>query len=101
MVYQAVKQAREYIEAGNGPMIVESKDVPGRRPLLRRRRAYRPPDEFNGYRDPLDVLKRYVDDSATGAIEATARAELADAAEKALAGPFPDRDVIFKNLYAE
>ena len=63
--------------------------------------AYRPPDEFDGYRDPLDVLKRYVDDSAVGGIEATARAELADAAEKALAGPFPDRDVIFKNLYAE
>ena len=102
LVYQAVKQARKYIEAGNGPMIVEATTYRVGGHFYGDVGAYRPANEFGDYRDPLDVLKRYVEwVPAVDAIEAAAQAELASAAEKALAGAFPDRDVIFKNLYAE
>jgi TPP-dependent pyruvate/acetoin dehydrogenase alpha subunit len=101
LVYRAVKQAREYIEAGNGPMIVEATTYRVGGHFYGDVGAYRPAGEFDDYRDPLDVLKRYVSEQAADAIEAAARAELASAAEKALAGAFPERDVIFKNLYAE
>ena len=100
-VYHAVTQARDYIEAGNGPMIVEAKTYRLGGHYFGDVGAYRPADELAGYRDPVEVLKEYVDASAIAEIQEAARAELAEGAARALAGPKPGRDVIFQNLYAE
>ena len=60
-----------------------------------------PKDEFDDYRDPVEVLRSYVPAGDVADIEAAAQAELEEAAQKALDGEIPGRDVIFKNLYAE
>ena len=98
MVYQAVKQAREYIEAGNGPMIVEAK-------------TYRVGGDFYGdvgrtgrgtsstATATVDVLRRYVDDRRP-ARSRPLPSRAADAAEKVSPGR-SGSDAIFKNLYAE
>ena len=100
-VYTAVKRAREYIAAGNGPMIVEAKTYRLGGHYYGDVGAYRPADELADYRDPLDVIKQYVDESAIEEIQQAAHAELSEGAARALAGPKPDRQVIFQNLYAE
>jgi TPP-dependent pyruvate/acetoin dehydrogenase alpha subunit len=101
LVYQAVRDAKEYIEAGNGPMIVEAKTYRVGGHFYGDVGDYRPQGEMADYRDPVEVLRSHVDDDAVSGIEARANTELADAAERALAGAIPTRDVIFHNLYAE
>lgn len=101
-VYHAVRDARAYIAAGNGPMIVEAKTYRRGGHYFGDVGAYRDPDEFAEYRDPIAVMRSYFDDPAEiEAIEAAAHAELEGAAARALAGPVPGREVIFQNIYAE
>jgi len=100
-VYHAVAEAREYVAAGNGPMILETLTYRAGGHYFGDVGAYRPKDEFDDYRDPVEVLRSYVPAGDVAAIEAAAAAELQEAAQKALDGEIPGRDVIFKNLYAE
>jgi pyruvate dehydrogenase E1 component alpha subunit len=100
VVHEAAKRAAEYVRAGNGPMILETRVQRIEGHYFGDMGAYRPEGEFDDYRDPVDVLREQVDPDAREAIEADAQAELDAAAQAALEGPLPGREVIFEDLYA-
>ncbi|MEI2778811.1 MAG: thiamine pyrophosphate-dependent dehydrogenase E1 component subunit alpha [Tetrasphaera sp.] len=100
-VRDAVAAAREHIVSGRGPYLVESKTYRLGGHYFGDVGKYRPPDEFDAYRDPLDVLGASLDPTARENIRTRARAELDACAQEALAGDLPGPEVIFANLYAE
>jgi TPP-dependent pyruvate/acetoin dehydrogenase alpha subunit len=100
-VYHAVRRAREHITAGNGPAMIETRTYRLGGHYFGDVGNYRPANEFDAYRDPVDVLAGYLDPADVRSIKSAAETELADAAQKALDGPIPGREVIFHNLYAE
>jgi TPP-dependent pyruvate/acetoin dehydrogenase alpha subunit len=57
--------------------------------------------EFRDYRDPVEVLEGYLDPVEAARLREDALAELERGAQKALAGPIPGPETIFKNIYAE
>jgi pyruvate dehydrogenase E1 component alpha subunit len=99
-VYEASRRAAEYVRAGNGPMILEARTYRLEGHYFGDMGSYRPPDELDGYRDPVEVLRAHVDAGAAERIAAEAEAELEAAAQAAVEGPVPGRDVIFEDLYA-
>lgn len=99
-VYEASRRAAEYVRAGNGPMILEARTYRLEGHYFGDMGAYRPPDELADYRDPVEVLREYVDPEAAERIAQEVAAELDTAAQAALAGPVPGREVIFEDLYA-
>lgn len=101
-VYEAVKRARDHIEAGNGPAMVEAVVTRHEGHWFGDAEQYRDKEtELADYRDPVEVLEGYLDTESVDKIRTEALAELAAAADKALAGPIPGPEIIFKNIYAE
>lgn len=100
-VHAAVMRARAHIDAGHGPALVEAVTYRVGGHYFGDVGNYRPDGEMDGYRDPLDVLAARLDPSVVERIRTDADAEVAAAAERALAGPIPDGDIIFDHLYAE
>jgi len=99
-VYEATRRAAEHVRAGNGPMILEAKTYRLEGHYFGDMGTYRPPGELDDYRDPVEVLRGYVAPDAVERIETEARQELDTAAQAAVEGPIPGRDVIFEDLYA-
>jgi pyruvate dehydrogenase E1 component alpha subunit len=99
-VHEAAKRAADYVRAGNGPMILETRVQRLEGHYFGDMGSYRPEGEFDNYSDPVDVLREQVDPEARETIEAEAQAELDAAAHAALEGPIPGREVIFEDIYA-
>ena len=101
-VYAAVRRARQHIEAGNGPAMVEARTYRLGGHYYGDVGNYRPDDELDDYRDPFEVLAGYLDAGRSQRDLARGRKQdLERAAAAALAGPLPTPDIIFKNIYAE
>jgi pyruvate dehydrogenase E1 component alpha subunit len=99
-VYEASRRAAEYVRAGNGPMILEARTYRLEGHYYGDMGSYRPRDELDDYRDPVEVLRAHVDAAAAARIAAEAEVELEAAAKVAVEGPVPGRHVIFEDLYA-
>lgn len=99
-VYEAALRAAEYVRSGNGPMILEAKTMRLEGHYFGDMGGYRPEGEKDDYRDPVEVLRGYVDADAIAGIETSAQAELEAAAEAAMNGPMPGPEVIFEDIYA-
>lgn len=100
-VYEAVQRARDHIVGGNGPAMVEAVTYRAGGHYFGDVGKYRPEDEMDGYRDPLEVLAARLDTGTADRIRREAEVEVTAASERALAGPVPDGRIIFDNLYAE
>ncbi len=100
-VYAAVKRARDHIVAGNGPAMVETVTYRRGGHYYGDVGKYRPANELENYRDPVQVLEGYLDPAEVPVIREKAQQELSAAAERSLAGPIPGPEIIFNNLYAE
>ena len=100
-VYAAVKRARDHIVAGNGPAMVEAVTYRVGGHYYGDVGNYRPAEEMENYRDPVEVLEGYLDAEEARVIREQALQELETAAERSLDGPIPGPEIIFDNLYAE
>ena len=88
-VYEAVSRAREHITSGKGPAMVEAVTYRLGGHYFGDVGKYRPENELEGYRDPIDVLEARLDPSAVQQIRQRATGEVQHAAEAALNGPIP------------
>lgn len=100
-VFQAVRRARDHIIAGNGPAMVEAVTYRIGGHYFGDVGNYRPENELDHYRDPVEVLEARLDPTTAQQLRERADDDLARASKAALEGPVPGRDLIFHNLYAE
>jgi len=106
-VYEAVKEAREHAEAGNGPSIIEARTYRYRSHSAGRPQPYRTEDEIEEVRktrDPIETVKRRLQDAGvlTDAefeeMEERAADEIADAVEFGRNGTFPETEEAYTDM---
>lgn len=100
-VRDAVAAAREHITSGLGPYLVETRTYRLGGHYFGDVGKYRPADELDAYRDPLDVLGAHLEADRRSEITTRALAELESCAAEALAGELPSANTIYRNLYTE
>ena len=110
-VYAAATRAVERARRGEGPsfLLCETYRYFGHHVGDVDRAYYRPKEEeerWKAGRDPLEILrgwiveKGFADEAALGQTAARVQAEIAAAAEHALAAPFPDPSEVREHVYA-
>ncbi len=107
--YAALKEAAEYVRAGNGPAFVHGHVIrPYSHSLSDDERLYRPPLEREAQkeRDPLIRLQNLLlsegisDEDGIRSIEKQIEAEIQEAADRALAARIPSRDTVTDFVYS-
>jgi 2-oxoisovalerate dehydrogenase E1 component len=109
-VYEVAGQAVERARAGQGPTLIECKTYRTRAHSEGMRDGgYRTQEEIDGWK-ARDPIKRFAEqlvagDVATGealaALEAEVEGVVAEAAETAKNGPWPDPSTVLEHVYAE
>lgn len=106
-VYEAMQEALERARRGEGPTLLECETYRHRAHSERDFRDIRPPEEVEAWleKDPIPRFKVVIMEKgfATAeeldALEEAVRAEVHDAAEYALALPYPPTDILCTNVY--
>jgi len=98
-VYAATRYAVDRARAGKGPTLIEAKVVRRLGHYAGDPQHYRRPDEFDDYRDPLDVLAARLSGNTAARLIEEADAEVSAAYAEALAAPSPDASILDRNLY--
>lgn len=107
--YAALKEAAEYVRAGNGPAFVHAHVIrPYSHSLSDDERLYRPDEERqrDAARDPITKLQMFLiregllDEKGIDQLEKEADAEIQEAAEIALSAALPDKSSITRFLYS-
>jgi 2-oxoisovalerate dehydrogenase E1 component len=107
--YSALKRAIEHVRSGRGPALVHGHVVrPYSHSLSDDEKLYRPETErkAEAERDPITRLRRLLiaegvaDETAIKAIEKSVDEEVQEAADKALAAAFPQKDSITQHVYS-
>ncbi len=91
------------VRAGDGPILVEARTSRMSGHYEGDAQTYRGADELAGLaeRDPLDILRRHLDDEAAAdRIEAEAEAEMESAVRIASEAPYPETDSVLEDIYA-
>jgi len=99
-VYQAVKAAVSRARGGEGPTLIEAQVTRVGGHWEGDAQQYRPSDYLAGYRDPLDVLRERLPADVTEKIVCAARDEVAAAFDAAVAAPYPEPEIILKDVFA-
>ena len=107
-VRSVVGAAVEVARAGGGPALIEADTYRLKGHSAADAGAYRPPDEVQQWaaRDPLlrqraVLLAQGVEAEAIDAIDAQARAQIAELAERVLAAPHPDGSAAWTDLWSD
>lgn len=98
-VYEVTREAIARARRGEGPTLIEAKVVRRQGHYAGDPQNYRTADEFDDYRDPIDVLGSQLKGNAAARIAEEAEAEVQAAYAEALAAPEPDASVIERDLY--
>lgn len=98
-VYEVTREAIERARRGEGPTLIEAKVVRRQGHYAGDPQNYRRADEFDDYRDPIEVLGARLSGNAAARIEEEAEQEVQAAYAVALAAPEPDVSVIERDLY--
>jgi len=98
-VYEATAAAIGRARAGEGPTLIEAKVFRRRGHYAGDPQHYRESDYARDYRDPLELLAARLDSERARFLREAAEAQVQAAYESALAAPFPDPSVIFRDLY--
>lgn len=98
-VYEVTREAIARARRGEGPTLIEAKVVRRQGHYAGDPQNYRTADEFDDYRDPIDVLGSRLKGNAAARISEEAEAEVQAAYAEALAAPEPDASVIERDLY--
>lgn len=107
-VYTKMKEITEYVRAGNGPVLVESKTYRYMGHSKSDANAYRTREEIESWRakDPIPHMRQYLIENnvATAgeleAVEASALAEIEAAIEFANNSPMPALETVLEDVYA-
>lgn len=107
-VYEAIKEARAYINAGNGPMLVVENTYRTSGHSKSDGNLYRSKEEIAAWKEkcPIKQFKEYLlgtgrfSEEALDAISARALSRIDEAEEFAKASPEPAVDDIFEDVYA-
>ena len=101
-VHGAVAAGVDRARRGEGPTLIECKTLRIRGHYEGDRQRYR--DDLTDIveipRDPLTLLREHLDADVADALDQAARDEVEAAFEAALAAPRPDRDIIYKDVWA-
>jgi len=106
-VYDSVKQALDYVRAGNGPMILEMKTYRYKGHSMSDPAKYREKDEVETFkdRDPIDQIKQIltsehkVDNETLKTIDKRIRQEMIDIVTRCEAAPLPDPKELYTDVY--
>lgn len=107
-VYDAVKNALDYIRSGNGPMILEMKTYRYRGHSMSDPAKYRTKEEVEDFkhRDPIDQIKQIlmaehsIEDELLKSIDKKIRDNMSEIAKRCEAAPLPDSKELYTNVYA-
>ncbi|NUU26058.1 MAG: thiamine pyrophosphate-dependent dehydrogenase E1 component subunit alpha [Streptomycetaceae bacterium] len=99
-VLNATREAIARARAGDGPTLVEARTVRLRGHYEGDPQQYRTADEFDTYRDPVDVLAAHLDDATASKLREQAEADVQAAYDEAMAAPYPDPSIITKDVFA-
>lgn len=101
-VHQAMTAAVERARSGDGPTLIEAKTLRIRGHYEGDKQKYRDDltdgDEIP--RDPLKLLREKVDAETADDLDESARIEAAQALEFVLSSPRPERDIIYRDVWA-
>jgi len=106
-VYDSVKQALDYIRAGNGPMILEMKTYRYKGHSMSDPAKYRTKDEVDTFkhRDPIDQIKQIliaehkVDEDTLKATDKRIRQEMVDIVTRCEQVPLPEPRELYTDVY--
>ena len=98
-VYEATREAVARARRGEGPTLIEAKVVRRQGHYAGDPQKYRSADEFDDYRDPVDVLAARLSGNSAERVAQEAEVEVKAAYEEAMAAPEPDASVIERDLY--
>ena len=105
-VYDAVKQALDYIRDGNGPMILEMKTYRYKGHSMSDPGKYRTKDEVETFkhRDPIDQIKQVLisehklDEETLKSIDKRIRQEMVDIVTRCEQAPLPDSRELYTDI---
>lgn len=105
-VYDAVKQALDYIRGGNGPMILEMKTYRYKGHSMSDPGKYRTKDEVETFkhRDPIDQIKQVLisehklDEETLKSIDKRIRQEMVDIVTRCEQAPLPDPFELYTDI---
>lgn len=100
-VYEATLEAVDRARRGEGPTIIEAKVVRRLGHYAGDPQNYRSEDEFDDYRDPIELLGSRLAGNSAARILEEAEQEVQTAYAEALEAPEPDASVIERDLYHE
>jgi pyruvate dehydrogenase E1 component alpha subunit len=99
-VYQATHEAVERARSGEGPSLVEAMVTRVGGHWEGDPAKYRPEEYLASYRDPIEVFRPRLDAGQAGDIEKRVKEAVLEAFDAALAAPYPDPDLIYRDVYA-
>ncbi len=107
-VYTKMREIAEYVRAGNGPVLVESKTYRYLGHSKSDANVYRTKEEIEMWKqkDPIPRLKKFLlenqlaTEEEIDAIAEKARAEIEAAVEFAESSPMPSLDTLLDDIYA-
>jgi len=106
-VYNATKQATDYVRGGNGPVIIEVKTYRYRGHSMSDPANYRSKEEVEEYkqRDPVAIIKQlildnsYANEPELKEIEKRVKAIITEVAEFATTEPLPSEDELYTDVF--
>lgn len=106
-VYEEMKEAVEFVRAGNGPMLIEMKTYRYKGHSMSDPAKYRTREELNKYKgkDPIADLKIYMQDNGIGtedelqAIESRIKNTVEESVKFAEESPYPDESALYEDIY--
>ena len=108
-VYNAIKEARAYIEKGHGPIFVEAFTYRWEGHSMSDAGRYRSPQEVDMWKskDPIERMKKILIDryemseDDINKLDKKAQDVVDEAIEFAIESPEPDVDELFDNIFVE
>jgi TPP-dependent pyruvate/acetoin dehydrogenase alpha subunit len=101
-VYEAMADAVERARTGEGPTLIEAKTLRVRGHYEGDRQRYR--DDLTAGveipRDPVDLLRAYLEPARAEQLDDAARAEVEEAFAAAMSAPRPGPEIIFEDVWA-
>ena len=106
-VYNAARQAAEYVRAGNGPVIIEAKSYRYRGHSMSDPAKYRTKEEVEKYktRDPIELVRAiieknsYASEALIKEIEQRVKVCVQEVADFATSSPLPSEDELYLDIF--